>query len=135
TLRRCFSKNVLRIPRSMNIPTIQNGILNTFFEKQRLKVGKSFLTLEKKKIENNTRIEYTFDEIFSIDKQQLKMNGFGFGNFKHFFRNPAQCQQGHKYPAISTGTDTEFFFEHTSNAEQEWVIKFLNSWTKYHNRK
>ncbi len=110
------------------------GILNTFLEKQKLKVGKSILVLEKKKIENDTSIEYTFDEIFSIDKQQVKMNGFGFGNFKHFFRNPAQFQQGLKYPAISTGTDTEFFFENASNAEQEWIIKFLNSWTKHHKR-
>jgi hypothetical protein len=106
------------------------GIINNMYEEQQIIIGRNSILLEKKSIEKTTSTEYEMEEIYSVERQSQKLNSFNKNTFRFTFNSNNYSQKGIMLPAITTGSETEFFFENASSAEQEWIVKFLSAWVK-----
>ena len=105
------------------------GIISSISETQTLKVNKTILTLKKDRPLKPKNFEVAIKDIQSIRMKNIKMNPFSmFGNFKMMFKMQKSFGMGGiEMPAIISGVKTEYFFEDSSDAEQEWVTSALDS--------
>ena len=105
-----------------------SGLINSINETQTLTVSKSQLTLEKTRPINGKRFEFNLSDIQEIKMTHMKAGPFSvFSNPRYMWRLQWSFGAGLVMPAIISGSGTEYFFEATNDAEQDWVTKYLSN--------
>ncbi|MBP8916890.1 MAG: hypothetical protein KBG70_09120 [Chitinophagales bacterium] len=71
---------------------------------------------------------------FSGKKNFCKTGPFSAFSYPNYiWRIQWSFGAGLLFPAIISGSGTEYFFEATNDAEQDWVIKYLSNKLKHKN--
>ena len=108
--------------------TMPIRIIDNINETQTIKVDKSRLTLIKSRPIIPDTYEYSFDEIVSIKMVPIKPKSiFSPSITRNMWRYQWTYSMNVMMPAIVNGLGTQYFFEGANDAEQEWVIKFLEN--------
>lgn len=103
------------------------NIINAVQETQTIKFSKEKLILKKNRPVNSKTFDYQLREIELVKMKNLKANRFQlFMNMRYAWKLQFSFGAGIEMPAIITGQKTEYFFEETSDAEQEWITKLVN---------
>ena len=104
------------------------GLINSINETQTLTVSKSQLTFEKTRPINGRKLNFNLSEIQEIKMTHMKAGTFtAFSNPRYMWRLQRSFGAEILMPAIISGSGTEYFFETTNDAEQEWVTKYLSN--------
>lgn len=105
------------------------GLINSISETQTLNISRTTLILKKDRPIRPKTVKIGIKDIQSIRMKSLKMNPFTmFGNFKLMMKMQKSFgMSGIEMPAIISGVKTEYFFEDSNDAEQEWVTSALDS--------
>jgi hypothetical protein len=107
------------------------GLINRIFESERVYLAKEKIILAKNRPIGSKTIEYTAKEIVDIKLTPLKMTPFStYSHIYHSWNSRWSRGAGIEMPAILSGFGTEYFFERSNDAEQEWVIKYIRNYLK-----
>ena len=98
---------------------IISSVINSVFEKQRLIVNQKGLVLEKIRPIRPKHIEIPFSELKVIAAVPIKKNNQA--------KSRSQVEESTTIPAIVTAQKPIHFFEHATEAEQEWVVHLLTA--------
>lgn len=103
--------------------------LNLITETQTIKLGKDELILIKKKLLKRKTFHFKLDDLLEVKLKPLNSNSFKTTGDVRYMSNRFQWSYGEEFimPAIVTGSKTIHFFEEASQAEQEWVTKFIDA--------
>ncbi|MCB0637588.1 MAG: hypothetical protein KDC54_13255 [Lewinella sp.] len=95
-------------------------------ESQMLVLTKDKLTLFKYRPFRSKRVENTWSDIRSISNKPFKAGPFQMaGNYRSLAKNNRSQGLAAELPAIQSGAGTTHFFEGANEAEQEWVMQYL----------
>jgi len=109
------------------------GLLISFDEDQIITIKKDGFELLKNRPINSKEYKIKFSDIYSIKMGGIKINNpFTFTNNFRLMTSKFNLTRI-QLPAISTGNKTINFFELASDAEQEWIVRFLNAILKKNN--
>lgn len=109
------------------------GLLISFDEDQIITIKKDGLELLKNRPINSKEYIVKYSDIYFIKMGGIKINNpFTFTNNFRLMTSKFNLSTI-QLPAISTGNKTINFFELASDAEQEWIVRFLNAILKKNN--
>jgi hypothetical protein len=102
------------------------GLINSFDEDHIITIKKDGFELLKNRPINSKEYKIKYSDIYSIKSGGIKINSpFSMANNFRLFGSKFNWTN-FQIPAINTGNKTINFFELASEAEQEWIVRFLN---------
>jgi len=103
------------------------GLVNSFDEDQIITIKKDGFELIKNRPINSKEYKIKFSDIYSIKMGGVKINNpFSMANNFRLMGSKFNWTR-FQIPAINTGDKTLNFYELASDAEQEWIVRFLNA--------
>lgn len=111
-----------------------NDILNSINEIQLITIIGDKLIFQKNRLINSKLFEARLEDIVSVSMKGMKDESFPSFNKFSKLNFPGTSGTPLNHPAIITGRKTQYFFEAANDAEQEWVVQYLNHLIKKRTR-
>ncbi len=105
------------------------SVLNSIREEQTIQVNSKEIRVVKQRVTNSSIKTFSVQD---VERIEMKLQNMDIRQFHLAFRNSSRVSRQGKtsiisLPCIIAGVDQHSFFEHALEAEQDWVVSFLNA--------